>query len=120
MVLPVVAEVLSFPLHSVLRFVCFLWRWQAFARVRGHLSLEAFRRQRLSVRFPPHSQRGVYSGAWRSSFVQGAAGLFPYFPAAFRLAAAVSLLCSLLYLHPLSMQVSVRGAFAVQVLFLRA
>ena len=52
--------------------------------------------------------------------MQGAARLFPYFLAAYRLVAAVSLLCSLLHLHPMSMQVSVCGAFAVQVLFLRA
>ena len=93
---------------------------QEFARARGHLSLEVFRRLRLSVRFPPHSQRAVYSASQRSSFVQGAARLFPYFLAAYRLVAAVSLLCSLLHLHPMSMQVSVCGAFAVQVLFLRA
>ena len=52
--------------------------------------------------------------------MQGAARLFPYFPATLRLAAAVSLLCSLLHLHPLSMQVSVCGAFAAQSLFLQA
>ena len=93
---------------------------QEFARARGHLSLEVFRRLQLSVLFPPHLQRAVCSAAWMSSFAQGTARLFPYFLAAYRLAAAVSLLCSLLHLHPMSMQVSVCGAFAVQVLFLRA
>mgnify|MGYP006979542989 CR=1 FL=1 len=116
----VVAEALSFPLRSVLRFVCFLWKAQEFARVRGHLSLEVLRWLRLSVQFPPHLQRGVCSAAWRSSFVQGAAGLFLYFPAAYQLVAAVSLWCSLLPLHSLSIQGSVCGAFAVQVLSLRA
>ena len=60
---PVVGEALSFPSHSVPRFVCFLWRVQEFVRARGHLSLEVFRRLRLSVRFPPHLQRAVYSAS---------------------------------------------------------
>ena len=60
---PVVAEALSFPSHSVPRFVCFLWRVQEFVRARGHLSLEVFRRLRLSVRFLPHLQRAVYSAS---------------------------------------------------------
>ena len=51
--------------------------------------------------------------------MQEAAGLFPYFPVAYRLVAAVSLWCSLLPLHSLSMQGAVCGAFAVQALFLR-
>ena len=59
----VVAEALSFPSHSVLRFVCFLWRVQEFVRARGHLSPEVFRRLQFSVRFPPHSQRAVYSAS---------------------------------------------------------